>query len=222
MGRHCTPPTVYKIRSYSAVLRKGPRAVKWLLTVDKMDRDTGSESESTSSESPIANTTGNSAFSFASSERGQSVPHPLKVTRSVGSSSSEDDDGEEADRRTDISSTSSGESNAEKTSAGKGLVTYSTSQASAVATSVLYGKSLALRSSLRSSSSFGGEGDSPSHESDDTEFGSAHAHKRQASDASESSPPPPKRILQMDTGDGATETFGGAEYSDFARRMMVG
>ena len=169
--------------SYSAVLRKGPRAV---LTVDKMDRDTGSESES-----PPANTTGNSAFRFASSERGQSIPHPLKTNRSVGSSSSEDDDGEEADRRTDISSTSSGESNAEKTSAGKGLVTCSTSQASAVATSVLYGKSLALRSSLRSSSSFGREGDIPSHESDNTEFGSSHAFKQQASDASKSSPPPP-------------------------------
>ena len=52
-------------------------------------------------------------------------------------------------------------------------------RASAVATSVLNGKSLALRSSLRSSSSFGGEGDSPSHESDDAEVGSSHARKWQ-------------------------------------------
>ena len=73
-----------------------------------------------------------------------------------------------------------------------------------------------------SSSSFGREGDSLLHESDDAEFGSSHAHKQQASDASGSSPPPPKRMQQVGSGDGGTVgTISGAEYSNFARRMMV-
>ena len=198
-----------------------PHAVKWLLAVGEMDDYSENESGSTSSGSPLVNKTENTTFYFESSERGRSQPSPLKVSRSVDSSSSEEDEeeGEEADRQTDSPSSSSGESNAERTTEKKSVVTFSTSAPSAVARSVLYGKALRSRGS---SSSFGGEGDSPLHESDDAEFSSSHAHKRQASDASGSSPPPPKRIQQVGGSDGGTVgTISGAEYSDFARRMMV-
>ena len=185
-----------------------------------MDDYSENESGSTSSGSPSVNKTENASFYFESSERGRSQPSPLKVSRSVDSSSSEEDEeGEEADRQTDSPSSSSGESNAERTTEKKSVVTFSTSAPSAVARSVLYGKVLRSRGS---SSSFGGEGDSPLHESDDTEFSSSHAHKRQASDASGSSPPPSKRMQQVGGSDGGTVgTISGAEYSDFARRMMV-
>ena len=180
------------------------------------------DSESTSSESPSANTTEGTAFYFTSSERDPSGLPPSKVNHSVDNSSSEEDDEGEGDRRTDSSSSSSGESNGEKTAKRKTLVTFSTSAPSAVDKSVLWGKPLALRTSVRSSSSLGGEEDSSLHESDDAEFGSTRAHKRQASDASGSSPPPPKRMSQAGATDGGTAgTKSGAEYSDFARRMMV-
>ena len=198
-----------------------PHGVKWLLMVSEMDEYSENEIGSTSSGSPSVNKTENVTFYFGSSERGRSQPSPLKVSRSVDSSSSEEDEeeGEEGDRQTDSPSSSSGESNAEKTTEKKSVVTFSTSAPSAVARSVLYGKALRSRGS---SSSFGGEGDSPFHESDDAEFGSSHAHKQQASDASGSSPPPPKRMQQVGSGDGGTVgTTSGAEYSDFARRMMV-
>ena len=98
-------------------------------------------------------------------------------------------------------------------------MTYSTSAPSAVARSILYGKVLKSRGS---SSSFGREGDSLLHESDDAEFGSSHAHKRQASDASGSSPPLPKCMQQIGDSDGRTVgTISGTKYSDFAGRMMV-
>ena len=74
-----------------------------------------------------------------------------------------------------------------------------------------------------SSSSFGREGDSLLHECDDAEFGSSHAHKRQASNVSGSSPPLTKCMQQVGgSGDGRTVgTISGAEYSNFAKRMMV-
>ena len=188
-----------------------------------MDEYSENESGSTSSGSPSVNKAETATFYFGSSERGRSQPSPLKVSRSVDSSSSEEDEeeGEEADRQTDSHSSSSGEINAEKTTEKKSVVTFSTSPPGAVARSVLYGKTLRSRGS---SSSFGGEGDSSSHEfeSDDAQFGPSHAHKRQASDASRSSPPPPKRTPQVGSGDGGTVgTISAAEYSDFARRMMV-
>ena len=187
-----------------------------------MDEYSENESGSTSSGSPSVNKAENATFYFGSSERGRSQPSPFKVSRSVDSSSSEEDEeeGEEGDRQTDSPSSSSGESNTEKTTEKKSVVTFSTSAPSAVARSVLYGKALRSRGS---SSSFGGEGDSPFHESDDAEFSSSHAHKRQASDASGSSPPPTKRTPQVGgSSDGGTVgTISGAEYSDFARRMMV-
>lgn len=181
------------------------------------------DSESTSSESPSANTTEGTVFYFTSSERGPSGLPPSKVNHSVDNSSSEEDDEGEGDRRTDSSSSSSGESNAEKTAKSKSIVTFSTSAPSAVDKSVLLGNPLALRTSVRSSSSVGGEEDSPLLESDDTEFGFTHAHKRQASDASGTSPPPPKRMSQVagGTDGGMAGTNPGVEYSDFARRMMV-
>ena len=61
---------------------------------------------------------------------------------------------------------------------------------------ILYGKVLKSRGP---SSSFGREGDNLLHESDDAEFGSSHAHKQQASDASGSSPPLPKCMQQIGT-----------------------
>ena len=185
-----------------------------------MDEYSENESGSSSSGSPSVNKTENATFYFGSSERGRSQPSPLKVSRSVDSSSSEEyEEGEEGDRQTDSPSSSSGESNAKKTTERKSVVTFSTSAPSAVARSVLYGKALRSRGS---SSAFGGEGDSPFQESDDAEFGSSHAHKRQASDASGSSPPPPKRTPQVGSSDGGTvSTISGVEYSEFARRMMV-
>ena len=188
-----------------------------------MDEYSENESGSTSSGSPSVNKAETATFYFGSSERGRSQPSPLKVSRSVDSSSSEEDEeeGEEGDRQTDSPSSSSGESNTEKTTEKKSVVTFSTSAPSAVARSVLYGKALRSRGS---SSSFGGEGDSSSHEfeSDDAQFGPSHAHKRQASDASRSSPPPPKRTPQVAGSDvGTVGTISGTEYSDFARRMMV-
>lgn len=196
---------------------------KWLLTVSEMADYSENDSESTSSESPPANTTEGAAFYFTSSERDPSGLPLSKVNHSVDNSSSEEDDEGEGDRRTDSSSSSSGESNAEKTAKRKTLVvTFSTSAPSAVDRSVLLGKPLALRTSVRSSSSLGGEEDSSLHESDDTELGTTRAHKRQASDASGSSPPPPKRMSQAGGTDGGTAgTKPGGEYSDFARRMMV-
>ena len=186
-----------------------------------MDDYCENESGSTSSGSPSVNKAETATFYFGSSERGRSQPSPLKVSRSVDSSSLEEDEeeGEEGDRQTDSPSSSSGENNTEKTTEKKSVVTFSTSAPGTEARSVLYGK--ALRSG-GSSSSFGGEGDSPFHESDDAEFGPSHAHKRQASDASRSSPPPPKRTPQVAGSDGGTvSTISGTEYSDFARRMMV-
>ena len=186
-----------------------------------MDDYCENESGFTSSGSPSVNKADIAIFYFGSPERGRSQPSLLKVSRSVDSSSSgeNEEEGEEGDRQTDSPSSSSGESNTEKTTEKKSVVTFSTSAPSAVARSVLYGMALRSRGSI---SSFGGEGDSSSHESDDAEFGPSHAHKRQASDASGSSPPPPKRTPQVGSGDGGTVgTISGAEYSDFARRMMV-
>ena len=89
-------------------------------------------------------------------------------------------------------------------------MTYSTSAPSAVARSILYGKVLKSRGS---SSSFGREGDSLLHESDDAEFGSSHAHKQQASDASGSSQPLPKHMQQVGDRDGGTVgTISGTNY----------
>lgn len=175
-----------------------------------MDEHSENESDSSSSEAASENATERDKFYYASSARDPSGLPPSKRDRSLGNSSSDEEEDGEGEKHSDSSSTSSEASNAENVAKRKSLVTFSTTATSAVDKSTLMGGSLVPRcSSLRSSSSVGGEGESPQHDSDDEEFGAVLTRKRQASDASSNSPPPAQRTAHT------------VEYSDFARRMMV-
>ena len=196
------------------VLRNDHRHVhmyKWMVkdVAVKMDEHSENDSESTSSGSPSANTAEETEFYFKSSTRGQPGLPSSKRDLSAGVSSSEEDDDGEGEKHSDSSSTSSDGSNVDNVSKGKSLVTTSTAP-SDVDKAVLMGNPPAMRSSLRSSSSIGGEGESPQHDSEDDEFGASFTRKRQASDGSSSPPPPSKRT-----------SHAHVEYSDFAQRMMV-